>query len=91
MKFDPTINIPTVIALIGFAATIATAWSQNNERHAKTETSVATQGQQLDALERRQIETQKEFKQDVLKALEEIKIDLREIRRNGSHQERTSR
>lgn len=79
MKFDGTINIPGLIAAATLAASGVAAWSNSNERHAKTESAVAEQHRQITSIETRLTADRKEFKDDVLRTLEEIKRDVRAL------------
>lgn len=79
MKFDGTINIPGLIAAATLASAGAAAWSNSNERHAKTEAIVQEQHRQITSIETRLTNDRKEFKDDVLRALEEIKRDVRSL------------
>lgn len=79
MKFDGTINIPGLVAAVSLAVAGAGAWSNSNERHAKTETTVSEQHKQITSIETRLTTDRKEFKEDVLRYLEEIKRDVRNL------------
>lgn len=79
MKFDGTVNIPGLVAAMTLACAGAAAWSNSNERHAKTEATVAEQHRQINSIEQRLTTDRKEFKEDVLRALDEIKRDVRAL------------
>ena len=79
MKFDSSINIPSVVAVVVALSSGAAAYSNSNERHAKNEAVVAEQHRQLNSIEQRMTADRKEFKDDVLRTLEEIKRDVRAL------------
>lgn len=65
--------IPTVIAVLGAIGSIGIAYSQNNERLAKTEQKIES----LQVAEQRREQEIKEFKQEIKAELTEIKSDVK--------------
>lgn len=86
MKFDNTLNIPSLVAIAVAVGSGAVAYSNSNERHAKNEVTAVQQSSRqteqalrLTDIEQRLTADRKEFKDDVLRALDEIKRDVRNL------------
>lgn len=73
IKPDSSNLIPTVIAVLGAIGSIGIAYSQNNERLAKTEQKIES----LQVAEQRREQEIKEFKQEIKAELTEIKSDVK--------------
>lgn len=80
MKFDKTINIPTLIAASTLLMSVAAAWSNINERTAKTEAVVTAQNDKVDMIEARQAMMQSTMRDEMIRRLDSLQADVREIR-----------
>lgn len=75
LKFDSTISLGSVATLITILGTISVAYSQNNERLAKTEQKIES----LQTAEQRRDQEIRDFKQELKLDITEIKRDLKDI------------
>jgi hypothetical protein len=75
LKFDSTISLGSVATLITILGTIGVAYSQNNERLAKTEQKIES----LQTAEQRRDQEIRDFKQELKLDISEIKRDLKDI------------